>query len=334
MAALVRDIESWTDGPRVVEVTHAKPETWTSLIHLARDDDNAYDLLVALARKGYLVCRAPAGGSRLVPRDRVGAVWDSVRDGTYKMTADGIVYRFEDSRHSGPPTSLVVVFSNVAKNRFSQKLDRHFPQVFETLRKSVGGHTAILRIADMDGVVGGFYLPTARDPQADRKIQELILKVASDLDIPRERIVTYGPSKGGTGALYHGVTLGVDTVAVDPFITNNRRWTREEDLYFESSDIFLQSKDAIFNSLLEKDASSQSRVAHMLITSPGSKEYADIVGLARRHPDAGLRIIESRDPHIKAHHQVAPNTAAMTVGLINGSAQGLPLELPAHSVID
>ncbi len=333
VSGAVRDIESWTDGPHFVEVTHAKPEEWTSLIHLARHDDDAYDLIVALARKGYFVFRAPEFGSRFVAREEVGAVWAAIRDATYKVSADGIVYRYEDCRSEGPPSSLVVVFANVAKNRFSQKLDRHFPQVFETLRKSVGGHTAILRIADMDGVVGGFYLPTARDPQVDRKIQALILQVAGALDIPRDRIVTYGPSKGGTGALFHGLALGLHTVAVDPIVTNNRRRTRRDDPYFGSSDIFIESRDDTFESLLTGHRGDDSTL-HVLMTSRGSQEFPDVVGLAQRHPEAGLSVIESRDPHITAHHEVAPNTVALTLAMINSCAQGLPLRLADYTVVD
>src|SRR5699024_9970005 len=138
---------------------------------------------------------------------------------------------------------------------------------------------------------------------------------------------------GGTGALFHGLALGLHTVAVDPFVTNNRRRTREEDLYFESTDIFLESKDDTFESLLDGHRGDTS-TTQVLITSRGSKEYADVVGLAERHPQAGLSVIESRDPHVKAHHQVAPNTAAMTLAMINSCAQGLRLDLPTHAVID
>src|SRR5699024_3669797 len=172
-------------------------------------------------------------------------------------------------RHTGDTTSLAVVFSSVANNRFTQRLERHVGNPLSTLEKSVSGHTAVLRIADMDGVVGGYYLPTTRDTKSAEHIQNLISHVAGNLNLQTNQIVMYGVSKGATGALYHGLKMNTNTVAVDPIVTLNRRNTRQTDPYFSSSSLYPNSFDTVFEKLAtERDNHSQSTPHKASATEP------------------------------------------------------------------
>lgn len=330
-AALAR-----TPLPRFIDCVHRKPDSWTSLIHLAQRDEIAFRVLLTLAKNGYIIYRAPAVGTSLVHRLALREVWKPLREGEYQQTADGTVYKFTGSRHSGSPTSLVVVFSSVAKNRFTQYVERHIGSPFSSLERSVSGHTAVLRIADMDGVVGAYYLPTTRDPQSAQHIQNLIGHVAENMGLSADQIVTYGVSKGGTGALYHGLLLKSHTVAVDPIVTLNRRDTRATDPYFSSSSLYTEPFDDTFRRVLSSPDSSKGnardpKVKHVVITSVRSKEYPDIMELVRNSDQGSINVVESLDPHIQHHHEVGPNTVSLSLSFINLFAQGIELGLPSYT---
>lgn len=319
--------------PSFVEVSHAKPEHWTQLIHIAQTDVKARSLLVTLAQFGYYVCRAPKFGTRLVQHDHVANAWKAVADGTYSISDNGTVYKLSGPRHGGAVTSLLVVFSMVATNRFTQLLDRHFAQGFPGLEKSVSGHTAVLRIADLDGVVGGYYMSTVRDPDVPDKIESLIADTARKLGVPMNRVVFYGASKGATGALYMSLRCGVEVVAVDPIVSTVRRRSPDVDPYFVGSEIFPMPLEEQLDLALHGARSRSEEVRRAIVTSRGSAEFGEIVEFASRAGRA-VSVVESRDPHISAHHLVAPNSVAITLALINAFTQGLDIVLPRYCVVD
>lgn len=326
--------------PKYIDCTHAKPQSWTSLIHLAQTNDQAFRVLITLAKKGYLVYKAPTIGTSLVHRLALKDLWQPLKDNEYEQTKDGTVYKLTNCRHEGNPTSLAVVFSSVATNRFTQLLERHIGNPLSTLEKSVSGHTAVLRIADMDGVVGAYYLPTSRDPNSADYIQELIAHVADDLNLHTRQIVTYGVSKGATGALYHGLRMNSNTVAVDPIITLNRRNTRNTDPYFSSSSLYPDTFDNIFERLMAAHNQRSENTAntlrttepkHVIITAPKSEEYQDICRLVENSNTTSISLVESLDPHIEHHNEVGPNTVALALSMINILAQGLEFTMPART---
>jgi len=321
-----------SDGTRFIDCYHEKPKGWTSLIHLAQTNASARELLVEIAKCGFLVYRAPELGTQFVHRSAVSEVWKPLINNEYRVSRDGVVYRLARPRHDGHTSSLVVVFSSVAANRFSQLLDRNFASFMPSLESVVGGHTAVLRIADLDGVVGGYYLPTASNPRAATNVQNLMEEVAASLELRRNHIVTLGGSKGGTGALWHAIAFGSHCVAIDPIITHNRRSESGRDPYFVCSSIFPRTFDSEFDALLT-NTEPYPNIQRMIITSKNSAEYPDISRLARRHQDADLKIVESLDPHITHHANVARNSMAITLALVNSLAQGLPISLPSKSQV-
>ena len=330
-------LSSGTVRPRFVTVRHEKQEDWTTIIHLSSKNDLAFDLLVRLSEEGFLVYRASKTGTQLVHRDSVAEVWPALMNGEYERDSNGIVYRYTGPRAKGKAKSLAVVFSSVHSNMYTQKLERHFAPVFPMLESSVGSQTAVLRIADLDGVVGGFYLPTKRDPESTSKIVDLIRRMASSLDIPMDRVVTLGPSKGGTGALYCALELDVSCVSIDPIITNNRLDTREEDRYFATTSIFESSRDEMFDEAFVRYLDRgliENKSQFSVITSQKSVEYDDICKLKARSGVNNLHLIETTNEQIQAHHEVAPKTVAFALGLLNVYLSGLSVSLSDHNIID
>lgn len=323
--------------PRFITVNHSMPEHWTTLIHMAKNSDDAYRLLVKLAQKGFLVYRASPQGTELVHRSAVKRVWPELRNGVYEQDETGIVYKYSGPRAGGATKSLVVVFSSVHRNAYTQRLERNFAQIFPMLESSVPGHTGVLRIADLDGVVGGFYLPTSRDPENNVRIQEFISRMASTLGIPNDKIVAFGPSKGGTGALYTALNMGISCVAIDPIVTNERRGDRILDRYFVSSEIFQHSHDYHFARAVSKFGAStpaNSRAQMAIITSRGSEEFNDISRLFNNSNLKSINIINCVNPAIKKHFHVAPKTVAFSLGVLNMYLAGLSVNIPDYFEID
>lgn len=89
------------------------------------------------------------------------------------------------------------------------RLSRYFRPLLAKLQKFVAANTAVLRIADLEGVYGAFCL------------------VINSLRTPRSllKIVFNGVSKGGAGTFIDGLTAGWRFVAVDPIVSD--RWCEE-----------------------------------------------------------------------------------------------------------
>ncbi|GAB2025900.1 hypothetical protein OfM1_19720 [Lactovum odontotermitis] len=102
---------------------------------------------------------------------------------------------------------------------------------YRSLQKFLLKNTILLRIADSNLISGSYYQNTENFPDYELKIQELIKKVAFDNEVPLSNIVCYGTSKGGVGALIHGLTGNYPIVTFDPMI-NREEYMANGDEHF------------------------------------------------------------------------------------------------------
>jgi hypothetical protein len=174
------------------------------LMKIALTDDRVKRLLLKLTNLGYSLYYHADGESRFIRHDRLRHHWPAVKSGAIKVSREGIFYTVEEPP-SGHIEKLVVVFSPVSSRA---RLIRYFRPSFGTLQKYLAPHTAVLRVADMGGVKGAFYLDTTALPANSLNIHRLIDEVATRSGLLRSDVVIYGASKGGTGALYHGLAVG------------------------------------------------------------------------------------------------------------------------------
>lgn len=171
---------------------------------------------------------------------------------------------------------LLVVFSSIADLPFNANIDRRmFFKNFPDVAKYIPKNTYILRIADIGGVLGGFYLNSHADMDFESKVQSLIRKIQLEHAILDEHTVLYGTSKGATGALYHGVKMGLKAVSVDPIISDEYYLEKYNDLHFVTN-VFPISKQEKFNQLF---AESKNLRNIKLITSPQSENFKYICEL-------------------------------------------------------
>lgn len=325
----LKALDELSELPEIIACKHAKMDrSWTSLIHLAKMDEAARELLIEFATRGYAVFRAPKEGSLLVHERAIAKVWPELGDGRYSIDEQGIPYTLSGPRRGGSPHALLVVFSSVNSVPFTQSLNRHFTQNWPGLEKSIVDHAAVLRISDLGGIVGSFYLPTAFKEDNISAVQNLIVNTCKRLDLKPEDVVLYGASKGGTGALLQALHGGYSCVSVDPIVTNVRRETIEADSYFINSRIFPQTRDAVFrnaaHAFLERAEGSPDCVFNV-ITSPRSAEYLSIANLMGGDLERFTNLIVSDNPRINAHVDVAGKTAPIAMAMINLSLCKIPI---------
>ena len=210
----ISDNEGWPRYFRVQTDPSLNPKQ--DLMKIALSDQRIKLLLLKLTNLGYLLYYHTDGESRFIRHDRVRHHWPAVKSGTISVSDEEIFYSLEEPA-SGRIENLVVVFSPVSSR---PRLARYFRPSFATLQKYLAPHTAVLRVADVGGVKGAFYLDTTALPENSFNISRLIDNIAGRFAIHRGKVVIYGASKGGTGAVYHGLASGWQYVAVDPILSD------------------------------------------------------------------------------------------------------------------
>lgn len=128
-------------------------------------------------------------------------------------------------------TNKLIVFFMPADAMTSPNAEkRYFGNArWDSLAASIAKNTYILRIADTNLISGSYYQNTSNFPDYEEVIQKLIKKIASENNISPRNIITYGNSRGATGALYHGLLGNYKVVAADPVI-DRKAWVERKDM--------------------------------------------------------------------------------------------------------
>ncbi len=320
LAAAVSDNEGLPRYFRVQTETSVDPKR--DLMKIALSDVRAKSLLLTLTNLGYSLYFHAAGESRFIRHDRLRHHWPAVKSGAVSVSENEIFYTFEEPP-SGRVERLVVVFSPVSSRA---RLVRYFRRSFGTLQKFIAPHTAVLRVADMGGVKGAFYLDTTALPHNSLNIHRLIEDVAGRFAVPREKVVIYGASKGGTGAVYHGLAGGWRSVAVDPILSDDWYETYKKDYHFTAGDVFPARKQEVFSELFAEISreTNSLRPGTVIITSSRSPQFSytfDAIAPLRER----ITVFDSQNTEIRKHPDVAPKTIYAQVMAINSLLLGLDL---------
>ena len=305
----------------------AKPDQ--DLMKLALKNRHAKDLLIRLTNLGYSLYYNTADESRFIRHDRIVHHWPAVKDESFQVSDDGIVHQFERPE-SGTISRLVVIFSPINSK---PRLIRYFRPSFATLMKYVPRDTAILRVADVGGVKGAFYLDTSFIPDNSSRIRRLIQSTVAEHGIEAPNVVLFGASKGGTGALYHGLTGSWKFVSVDPIVTDSWYEQYENDYHFTAQGVFPRPKQEVFSELVGRIASERRGEAlnSVIVTSSRSPQYpytSEIIHPLRN----SLSVLDSGNPNILKHPDVAPKTIYAQVMAINTLLLGFSLPLGESAV--
>lgn len=210
---------------------------------------------------------------------------------------------------------LLVMFSSIADLPFNASVSRRmFFKNFSTISKYIPKNTYVLRIADVGGVLGGFYLNSNADPNFESKVQSLIRKVQKETGVPDNQVVLYGGSKGATGALYHGLKMNLKTLAVDPIVSDDFYIKTYNDLHFVEG-AFPKYKQDKFNSLMSENKDKNLDFVK-IITSPNSEQYSYIESIVLSR-NITINSYVFSNPNIKTHSDVGKQTLNFATAMLN-----------------
>jgi len=298
----------------------------SNLIQLSRRDGKLRGLLLHLVGQGFLVYKFSDDGGAVTSFVHAAAAPRFWAKHTHfgLLEHDGACYRLELPAH-GRARRLLVIFCSISpvdqmyEAGFSA---RYFARNLSQAPKYMPWDTAILRIADLGGVVGAFYTDTLAQPDNEARISALIAKVIADLGIAMDHVVLYGASKGASGALLHSLRTGLNAVCVEPILADDYYVRRYRDSHFTRG-VFPRDKRELFTGLLAADCPAARRVLIHSRQSPQLPYIQQIAMASRQGRD--IAFIDVQNPAIKDHPDVAPASLGLQVTLLNQLLCGMDI---------
>lgn len=326
LRGIVESVKHIPAGVNFVEVEHrGYSGPGANLIRIGARNSHFRPLIESFATNGWFVYKSDGAMSTLVRAAAIPDLWHRIKNGEYSVDSRGTVYSINDENVVDKAISLVVVFSSMSLPFDAPGLSRYFEQNFSSINRHLGAGVVILRIADIDGVVGGFYSPTSFAPDRISRVQALIREVVNQYAISSGRVLLYGGSKGGSGALLHALRSsdGWRCVAVDPVVDDEYYETRYSDSHWTSGEVFLERKSDLFARAAEEYIAEPGSARIAIVTSPRSPLFGSVERLAAKIPPHSLLLASSNDPLIKDHPDVSGRTLRFVTGLLNVWSAGL-----------
>lgn len=326
--SIIEQLEGLPESIRFIEIEHRSyAASGANLIQIASRITEFRRLVEWLGIRGWFVYKTDGAISSLVSSGQIPSLWHKVVEGSYSTDSLGTVYSVNDDNVVDDAKSLIVIFSSMALLHDGSGLNRYFEQNFSSISRHVGSGVVILRIADIDGVVGGFYSPTRFVPDRVERVQSLIREISRRYRLDSERVVLYGGSKGGTGALLHALRSSDrwKCVAVDPVVDDSYYEARYGDSHWTGGEIFVQRKVDLFRQAVDDFLPGSESARLAVVTSPRSPLYSSIDNLTRRLPSESLLLAVSHDSRITDHPHVSARTLRFVTGLLNVWSAGLAL---------
>ncbi len=217
--------------------------------------------------------------------------------------------------NSSSNNRLLVVFSSIADLPFNASISRRvFFKNYSTIAKYIPKNTYILRIADLGGVLGSFYLNSNADPDFENKVQSLIHKIQEESRVSDNKTVLYGGSKGATGALYHGIKMGLKTLSVDPIVSDDFYIKKHNDRHFVEG-AFPQCKQDKFNELMNEEKHKKLDFIKV-VTSINSEQYGYIESIVFSK-NKSINSYIFRNPNIKEYEDLYNETLSFATTVLN-----------------
>lgn len=292
-----------------------------NIILLSRKNSALKEKLILMSNYGFMTYVLRGGISSLVHLSEIKNLWIPVKNKTLEINDDNIVFEYHDAEIKSNK-KLLVIFSQIPLEPHSASLSRYFSRSFSTVEKYIGKNTAILRIADLGGITGAFYLNTKAQPRNEELINKLIINISEKNKIKKCDIVLYGASKGGTAAFYHSLNYGMKSVCVDP-ILDDHYYTDVIDDFHLVNGIFPNTKKEKFSKLIEEKKHDVPDIK--MIISENSEQYVYIKTIIEPIKNKIL-VINSTNSSIKKHPDVGPNTIHAITALLNASLIGLKIK--------
>lgn len=216
------------------------------------------------------------------------------------------------------------MFSSIADFPFNASLSRRmFFKNYSSIAKYIPKDAYILRIADLGGVLGSFYLNSNADPNFENKVQNIIRKIQMEKGINDTHTVFYGTSKGGTGALYHGLKMGMKTLSVDPIVSDDFYINKHNDLHFVEG-AFPKYKETKFSEVMSELKYKQLSFIK-IITSPNSEQFEYIRDIIFSE-NLSINKYIFNNPLIKTHPDVGKHTLSFSTTMLNNLLYNIDID--------
>lgn len=301
-----------------------------NLITEARKNKESHAFLLTLANHGfYLYMTREGDTSSFVQHKRLPTLWNLLRFNKGFYSEQGVVYTF-DTEPSGHK-SLLVIFSSINGPIYQSSLNRYFTQNFRKISNFIPSDTLVMRIADLGGITGSYYLNNNYFDNNEQAIQSLIREVKSKYSL--ERVVLMGASKGGSGAMYHGLLGDYDFVAVDPIVTDEFYFTKFNDLHFMRG-VASISKEESFKLLLQNKVWNINKENKIIITSRQSPQYHYISDIVLKKYGENFSVFKNTNLEIKSHPEVSPNSLFKTTELVGKCLSGERVKTGEHHFLE
>lgn len=317
--AEARDHVFSAGGESVLHVVLEGYEKDKNIIELSRKSLALKRFFVQAVNAGYFLCRHKGSVSSFINLKALRRLHSLSRDKSVERHKD-VYFSAQLPKIDVAPSRMLVVFSSVADVMYSPDLmRRNFFKNFGSIDKYVPADTLILRISDVGSGVGSFYFNNQHSSIVESSVQEVVELVINRYRLKKEDIVFYGASKGGTGALYHGLIGGYCVVAVDPIVSDEYYVKKYNDSHFTEG-TFPAGKAEKFTKAMSAPIVSSINI----IYSERSPQYSYINSIIRENDREGkISFFNSTCPLIKDHPDVGPNTITMLTTLINGIFYGV-----------
>ncbi|WP_444925270.1 XcbB/CpsF family capsular polysaccharide biosynthesis protein [Microbulbifer sp. TRSA002] len=283
-----------------------------NLYGFARRNQNVKNLVVNLTNNGFYLTGSKDGVSTFNKFVDASSFSTFINRENLKYHRS-VFYTLEEPLIKSNRSRMLIVFSSVADKAYNSDIaTRNFFLNYKSIQKYLPSNTYILRIADVGGVVGSFYLNNNFNNQVENDIQSLIAEVLDNYNVYKEDVVLYGASKGGTGSLYHAMLGQFKCVSVDPIITGAYHFNQHRDSHFVSG-VFPEKKVDKFLSQLEAGKLSQNL---NIIYSDHSPIFEEVESVFHRYKSTA-NFFNYSHPKIKSHADVSRYSMNLLMLLIN-----------------
>lgn len=288
-----------------------------NLIRMARKDKQAYHLYKELLKNDYVLYMHVDGVSKLYKRKYINELF--VRKDLIKFKDVYYTLDFPKDRkvNEDIPKKLLVIFTCMPSQKdYDSYLipKRMFTKFFDGIERNLVKNVYTMRIMDLNVSHGSHYINTINYNTFEDEIQNAILNVKKELNIDDDNIIFYGVSKGGTGALYHGSSMDIKTLAVDPILNiggsledNDRRFLKD-----------LRTEDLVPN--INNHLNLSNNQVKYLICSERVPLYFE---QDQRIEQDKIKLYNKIDDFITSHPEVSRNTVPEQIMILNILLGGL-----------
>lgn len=309
----------YKDRPKLIQskLVEVITESDLNLIRIARKDKQAYRLYKELLKNDYVLYKHENGISKLYKRKYVNELFkrkDLIRFKDVYYTLD---YPKDRKINEYIPKKLLVIFTCMPPQKdYDSYLmpKRMFTKFFDGIERNLVKNVYTMRIMDLNVSHGSHYINTINYNTFEDEIQNAIIKVKNELNIDDKNIIFYGVSKGGTGALYHGSSMDIKTLAVDPILNiggpledNDRRFLKD-----------LRTEDLVPN--INNHLNLSNNQVKYLICSERVPLYFE---QDQRIEQDKIKLYNKIDDFITSHPEVSRNTVPEQIMILNILLGGL-----------